>query len=81
MGFEEVLKENFDRVFKEVDYVKKTYNALKKFGFDDDNTIAAVCVCRDEISQIRQEHHQAYLGRGIQLLKSCEQCSLRERPG
>ena len=31
MGFEEVIKENFDRVVKEVEYVKKTYNALKKF--------------------------------------------------
>ncbi len=51
MGFEEILKENFDKVFTEVDFVKKTYNALKKFGFNDDNTIAAVCVCRDEISQ------------------------------
>jgi hypothetical protein len=51
MGFEEVLKENFDRVFKEVEYVKKTYNALKAFGFNDDNSIASVCVCRDEISQ------------------------------
>ena len=51
MGFEEVLKENFDRVVKEVEYVKKTYNALKKFDFNDDNSIASVCVCRDEISQ------------------------------
>jgi len=51
MGFEEVLKENFPVVFTEVDYVKKTYNALKAFGFNDDNSIASVCVCRDEISQ------------------------------
>ena len=51
MGFEEVLKENFNPVLKEVDYVKKTYNALKAFGFNDDNSIASVCVCRDEISQ------------------------------
>ena len=51
MGFEEILKKHFDRVFTEVEYVKKTYNALKQFGFDDDNSIASVCVCRDEISQ------------------------------
>ena len=44
MGFEEVIKEHFDRVFKEVDYVKKTYKALKGFGFNDDNSIASVCV-------------------------------------
>lgn len=51
MGFEEVLKKNFGEVYTEVDFVKKTYNALKKFGFNDDNTIASVCICRDEIAQ------------------------------
>jgi hypothetical protein len=51
MGFEKIMNENFDRVIKEVDYVRKTYNALKDFGFNDDNSIASVCVCRDEISQ------------------------------
>ena len=51
MGFEDVMKENFDGVVKEVEYVKKTYKALKAFGFNDDNSIASVCVCRDEISQ------------------------------
>ncbi len=51
MGFEEVLKENFPVVFTEVDYVKKTYSALNKFGFNDENSFASVCVCRDEISQ------------------------------
>lgn len=51
MGFEEVLKENFPVVFTEVDYVKKTYSALKEFGFNDENSFASVCVCRDEISQ------------------------------
>jgi len=51
MDSHELLKENFDHVVKEVDYVRKTYNLLKTFGFNDDNSIAAVCVCRDEISQ------------------------------
>src|SRR4030066_45421 len=51
MGSEEVLTKHFDKVFTEVEFVKKTYNILKKFGFTDDNTIASVCVCRDEISQ------------------------------
>jgi hypothetical protein len=51
MGFEKVLKENFPVVFTEVDYVKKTYSVLKEFGFNDENSFASVCVCRDEISQ------------------------------
>lgn len=51
MGFEAVLKKYFDRTYTEVDFVNKTYNALKKMGFNDDNTIAATCICRDEIAQ------------------------------
>jgi len=51
MGFEEVMKESFDHAVKEVEYVRKTYNTLKEFGFNDDNSFASVCVCRDEISQ------------------------------
>lgn len=51
MDFEVILSKYFDRVYTEVDFVQKTYNALKKFGFTDENAIASVCVCRDEISQ------------------------------
>lgn len=51
MGFENILKKYFDRVYTEVDFVKKTYASLKDLGFTEDNSIASVCVCRDEISQ------------------------------
>jgi hypothetical protein len=51
MAFEDVLKKHFDRTYTEIDFIKKTYEALKQLGFNDDNTIAATCICRDEISQ------------------------------
>ncbi len=51
MGFEEILKRYFDNVYIEADFVKKTFDKLRKYGFTADNTIAAVDVCRDEISQ------------------------------
>jgi len=51
MGFEKVMKESFENAIKEVDYIRKTYNILRDFGFNDDNAFASVCVCRDEISQ------------------------------
>jgi hypothetical protein len=51
MGFEEMLGKYFDKVLTEVDFVKKTYTALEKFGINDENAIASVCICRDEISQ------------------------------
>ena len=51
MSFEEILQQHFGDVTTEVEFVKKTYHALRRFGFTEDNTIAAVCVCRDEIAQ------------------------------
>lgn len=51
MNFENVLKKYFDKTYTEIDFVKKTYAALKQSGFNNDNTIAAKCICRDEISQ------------------------------
>ncbi len=51
MGFKDVLSKYFPVFYTEVDFVKKTYKALKKLGFTDENSIASVCICRDEISQ------------------------------
>ena len=51
MNSENILKKYFDKVYTEIDFVKKTYNSLKTFGFSDENSIAATCICRDEISQ------------------------------
>jgi len=56
MEFEKVIRENFDKVLKEVDYVRKTYTTLENFGFNHENSIASVCVCRDEISQSLRSH-------------------------
>lgn len=51
MHYTDVLKNYFDRVYTEVDFVRKTYQALEPLGFNDTNTIAGKCICRDEISQ------------------------------
>jgi hypothetical protein len=51
MSFEDILNKNFDNVHTEVDFVKRTYRALKEFGFTNENSIACLCICRDEISQ------------------------------
>jgi hypothetical protein len=51
MPFDGILKKYFDTTFGEVDFVNRTYNALRKLGFNDENTIAATCICRDEIAQ------------------------------
>lgn len=46
----DVLKEYFDRVVSERDFVKGSIEALSPLGFTADNTIACVSLCRDEIS-------------------------------
>lgn len=51
MSYDNILNKYFDRLYTEIDFVKKTYAALKELGFNDDNSIAATCICRDEISQ------------------------------
>jgi hypothetical protein len=51
MGFETILNRFFLKVYTEADFVKKTYEALNKLGFNADNTIACAGVCRDEITQ------------------------------
>jgi hypothetical protein len=51
MEFDDVLKKYFDRVYTEADFVEKTYAELNKSGFDANNAIACVSVCRDEITQ------------------------------
>jgi hypothetical protein len=49
--FREVLGRYFEKFYTEIEFVKKTYDALKGYGFTSENAIASVCICRDEISQ------------------------------
>jgi len=56
MVIKPILERLFGKFYKEYDFVKKSYDMLKGFGFTDDNAIASVCVCRDEISQTIRSH-------------------------
>lgn len=51
MSFENILKKYFDKTYTEIEFVKRTYEALTQLGFNNENTIAGKCICRDEISQ------------------------------
>lgn len=51
MPFQQFLNKIFPKVYSEGDFVKKTHHALGELGFRADNSIASVCICRDEISQ------------------------------
>ncbi len=50
-GLDDIVARFFPEAYTEVEFVNRTYGALKGHGFRDENTIASVCVCRDEISQ------------------------------
>jgi hypothetical protein len=51
MRFSDILNNIFPCAYKESDFVKRTFGALNKLGFNADNTIACVGICRDEICQ------------------------------
>ena len=51
MSSETAIKKYFPVIYPEPVFIRRTYAILNKYGFDAGNTIAAVDVCRDEISQ------------------------------
>ncbi|MBI5739585.1 MAG: hypothetical protein HZA16_02590 [Nitrospirae bacterium] len=51
MDTAKILTKFFDKTYTEIEFIKKTYEALRQLGFNDENSIAATCICRDEISQ------------------------------
>lgn len=50
MGFGERLSEVFPGALPEADFVERSARALSPSGFNTDNTIACVGLCRDEIT-------------------------------
>lgn len=70
MSFEERLDEHFPNAADERSYVEATYNSLQSFGFDSDNAIACVGVCRDEltqsfVAQVRRKWGEAFNFSGL----------------
>ncbi|WP_297211104.1 MULTISPECIES: hypothetical protein [Thermodesulfovibrio] len=51
MKFEKTLNKLFGKFYKEDDFIKVTFEKLKKYDFTYENAIASVCLCRDEICQ------------------------------
>ena len=51
MKFRQILDAHFPGTITEADFVISSYKALSVHGFNDENTIACVGVCRDEITR------------------------------
>ena len=45
------IKKVFNKYLSEDEFIKLSYEGLKEYGFNRDNTIAGLCLCRDEICQ------------------------------
>ncbi len=46
-----VVRERYPRAVEEAAFVREVSAELSRHGFDEQNSIACVCTCRDEISQ------------------------------
>jgi len=51
MNFRQTLDVHFLNTISEADFVKTSYDSLSVYGFNGENTIACVGVCRDEITK------------------------------
>jgi hypothetical protein len=51
MNFRQTLDAHFPDTIPEADFVRSSYASLYLHGFSDENTIACVGVCRDEITR------------------------------
>ncbi len=47
----EAIAKYFPQFYTEEEFIEKTFRSLSAFGFSAENSIASVCICRDEISQ------------------------------
>ncbi|WP_017304819.1 hypothetical protein [Spirulina subsalsa] len=61
--FHEAMREHFPGSLPMKDYIKTTYNQLKKYGFDTGKTIGMVSICRDEITDILMDEVIRYWGK------------------
>lgn len=46
-----LLDKIFNKYLREDDFIRLSSEKLKKYGFNHENTIAGVCLCRDELCQ------------------------------
>ena len=62
MTFRQALDIHFPHTISEADFVRSSYDSLYLHGFDDENSIACVGVCRDEITSSLLEKIQKVWG-------------------
>ena len=62
-GFLEAVQTHFPGSLPLKDYMKKTYDCLSQYGFEDENTMGMIAICRDEITDPLYEEVVKYWGK------------------
>lgn len=62
-SFSRVLQANFPGSLPMADYMNKTHFYLNQYGFEDENTMGMVGICRDEITDSLYDEVIKYWGR------------------
>jgi hypothetical protein len=67
MGFQEQVQAVYPGTLSEADFLTNSCKAMQGLGFESDNTLACVGVCRDEITASLVDGVQALWGEAFQL--------------
>lgn len=62
MDFQQSLSTHFPDAFSEGDFVSRSYDALSVYGFNAENSLACVSVCRDELTRSFVDNIQSVWG-------------------
>lgn len=62
-AFHQTVQHHFPGTLPMKEYMKKTYQCLNDYGFNDDNTMGMVAICRDEITDPLFEQAIKYWGK------------------
>lgn len=61
--FVDALNKNFPGALPLDEYMRKTYECLSPYGFEDENTMGMIAICRDEITDPMHEEVMKYWGK------------------
>ena len=67
MNYLETLARHFPNALTEASFVSRTYQALLRYGFGKINTLACLCLCRDELTRPLADEIENIWGHAFQL--------------
>lgn len=62
-AFQQAMQTYFPNALPLREYMSKTFDCLKPYGFEDENTMGMVAICRDEITELLFHEVTKYWGK------------------